>query len=44
MREFEELRNEAYESSKIYNVKMKIFLNKWFLRKTFESNKKSVLV
>jgi hypothetical protein len=44
MREFEELRNESYENSKIYNVKMKIFLNKWFLRKTFEPNEKSVLV
>jgi hypothetical protein len=41
--ELEELRNDAYESSKIYKAKMKIFHDKRILRKTFEVNQKVYL-
>jgi hypothetical protein len=43
MNELEELRNEAYESSRIYKAKMKIFHDKRILRKTFEVNQKVYL-
>ncbi|MBY3555987.1 transposase family protein, partial [Modestobacter lapidis] len=38
--ELEEIRNEAYESSKIYKEKMKMFHDKHISRKTFEPNQK----
>ncbi len=38
--ELEEIRNEAYESSKIYKEKMKKFHDKHISRKTFEPNQK----
>uniref|UniRef100_A0A2N9GF34 Integrase catalytic domain-containing protein n=1 Tax=Fagus sylvatica TaxID=28930 RepID=A0A2N9GF34_FAGSY len=43
MNELEELRNEAYESSRIYKAKMKTFHDKRILRKTFEVNQKVYL-
>uniref|UniRef100_A0A2N9HZU3 RNA-directed DNA polymerase n=1 Tax=Fagus sylvatica TaxID=28930 RepID=A0A2N9HZU3_FAGSY len=43
LNELEELRNDAYESSKIYKAKMKIFHDKRILRKTFEVNQKVYL-
>jgi hypothetical protein len=43
MNELKELRNEAYESSRIYKAKMKTFHNKRILRKTFEVNQKVYL-
>ena len=43
LNELEELRNDAYESSKIYKAKMKIFHDKRILRKTFEMNQKVYL-
>lgn len=36
--ELEELRQEAYENSKIYKEKMKAFHDKYISRKTFKSN------
>ena len=36
--EFDELRQEAYENSKIYKEKMKAFHDKHISRKTFEPN------
>ncbi|XP_022850823.1 uncharacterized protein LOC111372673 [Olea europaea var. sylvestris] len=41
--ELEELRNEAYESSRIYKEKIKDFHDKHILRKTFEPNQKVYL-
>lgn len=41
--ELEELRNDAYETSRIYKEKMKIFHDKNILRKTFEQNQKVYL-
>uniref|UniRef100_A0A2N9I131 RNA-directed DNA polymerase n=1 Tax=Fagus sylvatica TaxID=28930 RepID=A0A2N9I131_FAGSY len=43
MNELEELRNEAYESSRIYKAKMKTFHDKRILRKTFVVNQKVYL-
>ena len=43
LNELEELRNDAYETSKIYMAKMKIFHDKRILRKTFEVNQKVYL-
>ena len=43
MNELEELKNEAYESSRIYKEKMKTFHDKRILRKTFEVNQKVYL-
>ena len=43
LNELEELRNDVYESSKIYKAKMKIFHDKMILRKTFEVNQKVYL-
>ena len=43
LNKLEELRNDAYESSKIYKAKMKIFYDKRILRKTFEGNQKVYL-
>uniref|UniRef100_A0A2N9IZ94 Integrase catalytic domain-containing protein n=1 Tax=Fagus sylvatica TaxID=28930 RepID=A0A2N9IZ94_FAGSY len=43
LNELEELRNDAYESSKIYKAKMKIFHDKRILRKTFEVDQKVYL-
>jgi hypothetical protein len=43
MNELEELRNEAYESSRIYKAKMKTFHDKRILRKTFVVNHKVYL-
>ena len=43
MNELEEMRNEAYESSKIYKAKMKTFHDKRILRKTFVVNQKVYL-
>lgn len=43
MAELEELRNAAYESSRIYKEKMKAFHDKNILRKTFEPNQKVYL-
>jgi hypothetical protein len=43
LNELEELRNDAYETSKIYKAKMKIFHDKRILRKTFEVNQKVYL-
>uniref|UniRef100_A0A2N9J3X5 Reverse transcriptase domain-containing protein n=1 Tax=Fagus sylvatica TaxID=28930 RepID=A0A2N9J3X5_FAGSY len=43
LNELEELRNDTYESSKIYKAKMKNFRDKRILRKTFEVNQKVYL-
>ena len=43
MNELDELRNEAYESSRIYKDKTKIFHDKMVLRKTFEVGQKVLL-
>jgi hypothetical protein len=43
MNELEELRNEVYESSRIYKAKMKTFHDKRILRKTFVVNQKVYL-
>ncbi|KAL5725416.1 hypothetical protein ACHQM5_008563 [Ranunculus cassubicifolius] len=41
--ELEELRNDAYHSSKIYKERMKVFHDKKILRKTFEPMQKVLL-
>ncbi|XP_038978648.1 uncharacterized protein LOC120108978 [Phoenix dactylifera] len=43
MTELEELRNEAYENSKIYKAKMKAFHDRNILRKTFAPNQRVYL-
>ena len=43
LNELEELRNEAYENSKIYKEKMKVFHDKHIVRKTFEIGQKVLL-
>ncbi|XP_062093764.1 uncharacterized protein LOC133799782 [Humulus lupulus] len=41
--EIEELRNDAYDSSRIYRAKMKVSHGKQILRKEFEPNKRAHL-
>lgn len=41
--ELEEIRNEAYENSRIYKERMKVFHDKKILRKTFEPGQKVLL-
>lgn len=43
LNELDEMRNEAYESSRIYKDKTKIFHDKMVLRKTFEVGQKVLL-
>ena len=43
MNELEELRRESYESSRIYNERLKLFHDKTIARKTFEHNPKVLL-
>ena len=43
LNELEELRNEAYENSKIYKEKMKVFHDKHIVKKTFEIGQKVLL-
>ena len=43
MNELEELRRESYESSRIYNERLKLFHDKTIARKTFEPNQKVLL-
>ena len=43
MNEFEELRSESYESSRIYKERLKLFHDKTIARKTFEPNQKVLL-
>lgn len=43
MTELEELRNDAYENSRIYKPKIKAFYGKNILRKAFEPNQKVYL-
>ena len=38
LNELEELRNDAYESSKIYKERIKAYHDKFINRKTFEPN------
>ena len=40
LNELEEIRNEAYINSKIYNARTKAFHDKHILRKSFEPNQK----
>ena len=41
--ELEELRNDAYENSKIQNARIKVFHEKTILRKTFDVGQKVLL-
>lgn len=41
--ELEELRNDAYENAKLYKAKMKMFHDRYILRKTFKPNQKVYL-
>ena len=43
LNELEELRNEAYDSSKIYKEKTKIFHDKAIFRKSFSTSQKVLL-
>ncbi|XP_075480136.1 uncharacterized protein LOC142520868 [Primulina tabacum] len=43
LNELDELRNDAYENSRIYKAKIKSFLDKTILRKSFEIGKKVLL-
>ncbi|KAL5732629.1 hypothetical protein ACOSP7_031984 [Xanthoceras sorbifolium] len=43
LNELEELRNEAYENSRIYKERMKVFHDKKILRKNFEPGQKVLL-
>ena len=43
MNELDELRHESYESSRIYKEKVKLFLDKNIVRKTFEPHQKVLL-
>ncbi|KAK9922021.1 hypothetical protein M0R45_030503 [Rubus argutus] len=43
LNELEEIRNEAYENSRIYKERMKVFHDKKILRKTFELGQKVLL-
>lgn len=43
LNELEEIRNDAYENSRIYKEKMKVFHDKHIVRKTFENGQKVLL-
>lgn len=43
LNELEEIRNDAYENSRIYKERMKVFHDKKILRKTFELGQKVLL-
>ena len=43
LNELEEIRNDAYENSRIYKEKMKVFHDKHILRKSFEPSQKVLL-
>ena len=43
MNELEELRQESYESSRIYKERLKLFHDKTIVRKTFKPNQKVLL-
>lgn len=42
--ELEEIRNDAYENAKNYRYRMKIFHDKYIMRKSFALNQKVLLL